>query len=219
MMNKTNNFLPAAALFDLDGVLLDTETVYTSIWEDINRAFPTPFDDLPLRIKGTTLPNILETYYPEPEREQALKTMLAEREHAMEFPIFEGVMEFLDELQAVGVPMAIVTSSNAEKMGRIARRHPEFIAHFGTIVTDADVKHSKPDPEGYLLAASRLGASSGRCVVFEDSIQGLAAGRAAGGKVVALATTNAREKLLDKADVVVDSFAGLRLECLLQMLG
>ena len=115
--------------------------------------------------------------------------------------------------------MAIVTSSNAEKMGRIARRHPEFIAHVGTIVTDADVKHSKPDPEGYLLAASRLGASSGRCVVFEDSIQGLAAGRAAGGKVVALATTNAREKLLDKADVVVDSFAGLRLECLLQMLG
>lgn len=217
-MEKTQSMLPEAALFDLDGVLLDTESFYSSIWDDINRIYPTGYADLALRIKGMTLPNILAQYFPEEEQATRITAILEERQATMDFPIFEGVMDFLASIKDAGVPMAIVTSSGAEKMGRIKRMHPDFIAYFGTIITDADVKHSKPHPEGYMLAAQRLGADSSRCIVFEDSLHGLGAGRAAGGAVVALATTNARETLVGKADVVLDSFAGLTLERLLELI-
>ena len=86
------------------------------------------------------------------------------------------------------------------------------------MLTDADVTHSKPHPEGYMKAAARLGVPSENAIVFEDSYAGLQAGRAAGGKVVALATTNPRHTLTDKADVVLDSFVGLSVDGLLNLL-
>lgn len=107
------------ALFDLDGVLIDSETEYTRIWDDIEACFPTGIEDFPLVIKGTTLPHILDTYFAdEPVRSQVVE-MLRDRENRMEYRPIAGALEFLDALAEAGIPSAIVTSSNDEKMANL----------------------------------------------------------------------------------------------------
>ena len=214
---KASRF-PAAALFDLDGVLLDTEPVYTRIWSDIERVYPTGVPDFALRIKGNTLPRILDTYFPDPDVQAAVKVMLAEREEAMEYPVFDGVMDFLEGLRSLHIPAAIVTSSGDAKMQRIARKEPEFMAMFRALVTDSCVTHSKPHPEPYLKGAEALGADPARCLVFEDSFAGIDAGHAAGCTVVGIATTNSRESLTGRAAVILDTLADLSAAELLELL-
>ena len=72
-------------LFDLDGVLIDSEREYTRIWTDIDKAYPTGIENFALKIKGTTLDNILSTYYPEEEVKKNVKRMLDEEESAMKY--------------------------------------------------------------------------------------------------------------------------------------
>lgn len=214
----THRHLPAAALFDLDGVLVDTEPVYTEIWRDIECAYPTGIENFALKIKGNTLERILDRYYPEEKVRRNVCRMLDERERDMAYPIFEGVMEFLEDLAACDVPSVIVTSSNDAKMNRLAAREPRFRSFFAAIVTDSCVTHSKPHPEPYLVGASRLGVDAAECIVFEDSFAGMEAGRAAGAAVVGLATTNPRESIVGKADAVIDGFGGLTVSSLIEML-
>ncbi|MDE6135182.1 MAG: HAD hydrolase-like protein, partial [Muribaculaceae bacterium] len=104
-----------AALFDLDGVLIDTEPVYTGIWSSIDKAFPTGVDNFALKIKGTTLPDILSGYFPA-EQHSLVVEMLKEKESKMDLPLFDGVEAFLGELRRAGIPAAIVTSSGDRKM-------------------------------------------------------------------------------------------------------
>lgn len=207
-----------AALFDLDGVLIDTEGIYTDIWTDIERVHPTGIDGFALKIKGSTLPRILGTYFPEPDVQADVVRMLKEAEGAMEYRMFDGVTDFLTDLRANGIPMAIVTSSNRAKMDSLFAAMPHFEEYFDAVLTDADTTHSKPHPECYLNAAARLDADPGECVVFEDSFAGIEAGTAAGARVVALATTNSRESLQGKADVIIDTLGGLTLATLQQLL-
>lgn len=200
-----------AALFDLDGVLIDTEGIYYKFWDEIDRIYPTGIEDFASYIKGSTLKKIL-TYYPEPEVRDDIISRLEEHERLMRYNVFEGVVDFLEQLQDAIIDCAIVTSSNEDKLGKLFMQNPGFKDYFKVIICDKDVTKSKPDPEGYLLAAARLGADPCDCYVFEDSFSGLEAGRRSGAKVVALATTNTRESLMDKADMVIDSFVGLTLE-------
>ncbi|MCM1065961.1 MAG: HAD family phosphatase [Muribaculaceae bacterium] len=209
---------PSAALFDLDGVLIDTEGIYTEIWTEIERAHPTGIENFAIKIKGSTLERILSTYFPDPAEQAHVCAMLKEREEAMHYRLFDGVASFLGELKAAGIPAAIVTSSGEAKMTRLFGMIDGFRDFFGAVLTDADVERSKPDPEGYCKAARRLGAEPERCIVFEDSFSGLAAGRASGAKVVALATTNSRESLEGKADLILAGFDGVTLEKLLSSL-
>ncbi len=206
-----------AALFDLDGVLIDSESIYTVFWNRMNELFPTGIENFAYVIKGTTLPQILDRYFPDPDVQAQLRIHLKKQEEDMVYRIFPGVEDFLKSLKAAGVPTAIVTSSNNAKMRVLFEELPGFSKYFDTVVTDSDVTRSKPDPEAYQLAARRLGVPSEHCVVFEDSRAGLEAGRRAGGKVVAVATTLTREDIADKGDIVVDSLAELtpaRLEAL-----
>lgn len=199
-----------AALFDLDGVIVDTESIYTDFWDDIDRRYPTGVDNFARVIKGNTLARILETYFDEDLRDEIL-VLLKEQEESMRYRLFDGVSDFLDRLIENGIPKAIVTSSNDRKMSKLFRQIPELRPKFEAIITDAMVERSKPDPQGYLIAAEKLGVDPSDCVVFEDSFAGLEAGRRAGAYVVALATTNPRESLYEKADEVIDSFIGYGL--------
>lgn len=196
-----------AALFDLDGVLVDTEGTYTRIWTEIDKAFPTGIPDFTLRIKGTTLENILNTYF-RPEDRDAVVDMLVRGEANMRYSLFEGVEDFLASLEGEGIPAAIVTSSNEQKMNRLFEQLPQLRRAFRAVITDAQVRHSKPDPEGYVLAAHTLGAEPADCYVFEDSFNGLRAGRASGAVVIALATSNPAAELQPYADAVIPGFVG-----------
>ena len=196
-----------AALFDLDGVIVDTESIYTDFWDDIDRRYPTGVDNFARVIKGNTLARILETYFDEDLRDEIL-VLLKEQEESMHYRLFDGVSDFLDRLIENDIPKAIVTSSNDRKMSRLFGQIPDLRPKFEAVITDAMVERSKPDPQGYLIAAEKLGVDPSDCAVFEDSFAGLEAGRRAGAYVVALATTNPRESLYEKADEVIDSFIG-----------
>ncbi len=202
-----------AALFDLDGVLIDTEPVYTEIWSNIERHFPTGIDNFAQRIKGTTLPDILSQYFRK-EDYAAIISMLTEAEDNMEYPLFTGTVPFLKKLKEAQIPAAIVTSSNDIKMRRLFAMYPGFNEFFDAIITDSHVKRSKPDPEGYLLAASKLGVEPADCVVFEDSFNGLKAGVAAGASVVAIATTNSADSLRQYTTLIATDLSDKSLDAL-----
>ncbi len=105
----------------------------------------------------------------------------------MQYPVYPGVMEFLRELRESGVPSAIVTSSDNVKMDLLFARRPELRGMIDALVTGSMVTRSKPDPEGYLKGAGLIGVPIERCYVFEDSMQGLQAGRSSGAKVIGIA--------------------------------
>lgn len=200
-MDRTYN--KKGMLFDLDGVLVDSEGEYSKFWGSMGDRYglaPTFAAD----IKGTTIGEILLNF-PESDRDSILAA-LHEFESNMEYPVYPGVMEFLARLKRAGIPSAIVTSSDNVKMGLLFSRRSELRAMVNVIVTGSMVKHSKPDPEGYLKGAQMIGVPIGECCVFEDSLQGLQAGRSSGAKVIGIATTNTREKVAPLADVTVDCF-------------
>lgn len=200
-----------AALFDLDGVLIDSESVYTVFWDKIEKKYPTGIPDFANAIKGSTLNKIMDLYKDQKVKENVLE-LLKEQERTMQFDIFDGVVDFLEDLKAHDIPCAIVTSSNERKMEKLFHQHPKFKDYFKVIVTDRQVTRSKPDPQGYLLAASQLDCDPANCCVFEDSYFGLEAGRRSGAKVVALSTTNPASTLEGKADKIISSFKQLTVD-------
>lgn len=200
------------ALFDLDGVLIDTEGIYTEFWHGIDCLFPTGVENFEYVIKGNTLDAILSKYYPDKDIQAKIVELLDEHQSTMKYAYFDGVEQFLDILLADGIPMAVVTSSDHRKMESLYKSLPGFKTRFDAIITAADVTRSKPDPQGYLLGARAIGMEPSRCVVFEDSFSGLRAGRNAGAKVVGIATTQAFELVAELADITVNTLAEITLK-------
>ncbi|MBQ7442892.1 MAG: HAD family phosphatase [Bacteroidaceae bacterium] len=195
------------ALFDLDGVVLDTETQYSRFWGAVGRDYHPGVADFAQRIKGQTLVEIFGRWFAGDDAAQAAIThRLNAYEAAMDYPYIKGTRAYVEALRRRGVATAVVTSSNVPKMDNVRRHHPEMAYLFDHIFTSEDVTASKPAPDCYLLGARHFGAAPQECVVFEDSVNGLRAGRAAGCYVVGLATTNPRPVVAALADLVVDDF-------------
>lgn len=204
-------------LFDLDGVLIDSESEYTRIWNEIDRRFPTGFENFAIRIKGQTLPEILSTYF-DPEEHDAVTDMLNEMEQRMRYNWLPGAKEFLEKIKRRGYGAILVTSSNDMKMRHLREERPELEGYFADVVTADRISRSKPDPEGYLLGAKLLGAKPERCAVFEDSAQGVRAGKAAGAFVTGLTTTLPIENLKPCCDLIADTLADVSLDEIIQTL-
>lgn len=199
-----------AALFDLDGVLIDSETLYTQFWKRVGERHHLPSPTFAYDIKGTTLNDILTTHFPDPKVRADVDRLLHDFENEIVYPVFPGALEFVDALRAAGLKTVIVTSSDSKKMGFLFRQHPDFPTHFDAIVTACDVTHSKPHPEPYLVGASKAGVKPSECLVFEDSYQGLESGRRAGCKVIGISTTNPASEVCLRSDVEAPSLASLQ---------
>ncbi|WP_288318644.1 HAD family hydrolase [Xylanibacter caecicola] len=202
-----------AALFDLDGVVFDTEPQYTLFWGSQFRKYYPETEGLEHKIKGQTLVWIYDTYFKDMPKTQAdITAALDEFEKNMEFEYVKGFADFVKSLRRNGVRTAVVTSSNRVKMQNVYGKRPEMKELFDEILTSEDFKESKPSPECYLTAAGKFAAGSDECVVFEDSFNGLKSGRAAEMSVVGLATTNGKDDILPLADVVIDNYEGMDYE-------
>ena len=202
-----------AALFDLDGVVFDTEPQYTVFWGSQCRLYHPEHPGLEHEIKGSTLDQIFDRLWAGPleaERE-AVTQRLNDFEAQMHYDYIEGLQDFLADLRREGVKTAIVTSSNRQKMDSVYRSRPELPLIFDAILTSEDFSESKPSPQCYLRAAQRLGATPKDCVVFEDSFNGLRSGRAAGMYVVGLATTNTREAIAPLSDIQISNYINFSL--------
>ena len=197
-------------LFDLDGVLIDSESEYTRIWSEIDTAFPSGKADFPHLIKGQTLHKILSDNYPEEIRKD-VERLLHDLEGKMHYVYCPYAEEFLDQLNAEGERIAVVTSSDSVKMSHLFHDIPGFKDKVSVIVDAGMVVKSKPDPEGYITGASLLDCDIRKCVVFEDSVQGVTAGKASGAFVVGIAGTKSPEELAPFSDIIVHSLAEIDL--------
>ncbi len=202
-------------LFDFDGVIADTETQYTEFWNRIGREYLGQ-EEFGHTIKGQTLVQIFRKYFEGMDREQEeIVPQLNEFEANMSYDYIPGAQAFMKELKAAGIPMAIVTSSNDIKMSNAYKAHPELLELVDKVLTSEHFSKSKPDPECFLKGIEFLGGTPEETVVFEDSFHGIAAGRAAGAKVIGLATTNKREAIAPLCDMVIDDFTYLSLRDLI----
>ena len=195
------------ALFDLDGVVFDTEPLYTEFWRAVfERCYPNE-TQLATAIKGQTLTWIYERYFADlPDLQSKITAELNAFEHNMQFEYVLGFEDFIIQLHQLNVKTAVVTSSNKQKMLQVYTQYPTFKAHFDHVFTAEDFVKSKPDPYCYLLGASYFGVKPTECVAFEDSINGFKSVTAAAMPLVGLATSNSIEVINQYTRVIIPNY-------------
>lgn len=200
-----------AALFDLDGVVFDTEPQYSVFWGAQGNEFHPEMPDFASRIKGQTLTQIYEGYFSGPlECERGRITRrLEDFEQRMEFNYIPGFELFVRSLRSQNIRTAVVTSSNQAKMESVYRARPEFRCYFDAILTAEDFAFSKPHPDCYQKAALYFDVQADECIVFEDSFNGIKSGISAGMRVIGLSTTNSPESIAPLSSLVIPDFQRL----------
>lgn len=207
-----------AALFDFDGVVMDTETQYSIFWGNIGAKYHPETEHFEMCIKGQTLTQIYNKHFAGMEDVQnEITHSLATFEEEMVYEYISGVEDFIDDLHKFGIKTAVVTSSNEVKMTNVYRTHPEFKAKFDKILTAEFFSKSKPDPDCYLLGARIFETIPENCFVFEDSFNGLESGRRAEMTVIGLSTTNPKESIEDKASLVIPDFKGFTFAKMMEL--
>ncbi|NDV79382.1 HAD family phosphatase [Dysgonomonas sp. 511] len=198
-------------LFDFDGVIANTEPQYDIYIEALGEKYNLGIKDFARQVKGTTTPNLVKKYFdhlPQEEQQQIIND-LDNFELIMDFPLVEGISEFISYLKTNGYKIGLVTSSSEAKMKR-ALQLLEMEHTFDTIVTASRITQGKPNPMCFLLAADDLGSKPEDCIVFEDSFHGVKAGRDAGMMVVGVTTTLSEDELKDKTDYTIPDFSELK---------
>ena len=205
------------AIFDLDGVLLDTEPLYTRAIAEVASAYGKVYDWSiksqcigrgTLEAARVIVDALALPLGPEElvrARDRTLLELLARA------PAMPGAVAFTEALAARGVPMAIATSSEGPVFAVKAATHRAWLARFGAVVCGDDprVARPKPAPDIFLAAAADLGAPPDACVVFEDSPFGMAGALAAGMQVIAMPDPAMDRARYAGAHAIVDGFAEL----------
>ena len=217
---------PQAALFDLDGTLVDNTGFHARAFRSFRETHGLPPEGAGARARfgGRRNSEIFAELFGRPLASDELRRYEEEKESLYRelsrggLVAVPGLPELLDRLEALGVPCALATSApeanvdhSLEELGLVGR--------FPCVVLGDEVAWGKPHPDVFLEAARRLGADPSGCLAFEDAPMGVAAVQAAGARCVALATTLSRAELLalePPPDLVVEdyrellgSFAGL----------
>ena len=200
-------------LFDLDGVIIDTEPIYDLFWRDAAVRYRIGIKQFEQVIKGTTMPNIMKKYFSGYTREECdrLVNECAAFESRMDIPEVGGSVAFIELLKKEGFKTALVTSSELHKLERVFEVLP-IKGLFDTIVTAERVKHGKPSPDCFILAAQELGVDASKCIVFEDSVNGIKAGNAARAKVIGVTTSHSSESLKETTFDTIPDFKNVGLE-------
>ncbi len=182
-MNATKQI---AALFDFDGVIMDTETQYTLFWNEQGLKYLNE-KEFGLRIKGQTLTQIYDKYLSgRLAAQQEITTLLNAFEKQMSYEYIPGVEAFIADLRRHGVKVAVVTSSNKEKMKNVYKAHPQFKGMIDHILTGEMFARSKPAPDCFLFGMEICGVTPENTYVFEDSFHGLQAGMTSGATLSGL---------------------------------
>ncbi len=202
-------------IFDLDGVLVDTRDCHRQSWKDLCQANAgwKYDDDYFLETFGCQNYQIIPTWAGrDVSREECDQHSAWKEERYRDLmgdglELLEGVETLLQALKADGFALAIGTSTPRVNLDFMLSHTPAG-KYFDEYVTAEDVTHSKPAPDTFLTGAKKLGFPPHRCVVVEDAIIGVEAGKTAGMAVVAVTNTRVR-KDLSQADRIVDSLTEL----------
>ena len=196
----------AAVLFDMDGTLVDSDAAVERSWRAWAREYGVDEDEVLAVMPGHPAADTAARMRPDldgPAVEAAARAQLEREYHDLaDVVAAPGALDLIAALQRLGRPWAVVTSADA----RLAAARLGAAGITAAVVVDRRaVTRGKPDPEGYLLAAARLGVDPQDCLVVEDTPTGAAAGRAAGATVAGLkggAGGEAHLALRDLTDLV-----------------
>lgn len=207
---------PFAVIFDMDGVIVDTNPFHK---ETINQfckkyGFQLTDEELRTKIYGRTNREWITALFGK-LTEQQLEAYAFEKEqmfreaYAAHIKPVEGLIAFLEMLEQNHIARSIATSA--------PRANVDFVLkgtgigkYFNIILDESMVSHGKPHPEIYLKSAKALNLPNQQCIVIEDSLSGIQAGKASGSKVIGITTTHAPDEMMD-TDLVIDNFNSLTL--------
>jgi HAD superfamily hydrolase (TIGR01509 family) len=207
-----------AAIFDLDGTLIDS----MGIWDKIGRNFlaargiKAP-DDLSRIVKNLSFSETAGYYirrFSLPDQSEqliAIWNAMAYREYAGNIELKPGVREYLIKLKENNIRMGIATATGRELVEAVLRRH-EIFSFFQTVVTIDDIGKGKEYPDIFLLAAQKLNVNPRDCIVFEDCLHAINGAKRAGMKVLAvydLASAHEKPEMERIADGYIQSFREL----------
>ena len=206
-----------AVVFDLDGLMFNSEDVYTLVGKELLRRrgyeYTSELKDAMMGLPPQTSFNIMIRRYnlSDTWRELAAESIILFKsfldEHLAPMP---GLMELLDALEAAGIPKAIATSSARALLDACLMRF-DMPRRFQFFLTAEDVTHGKPDPEIYLTAAARFGLKPSDLLVLEDSQNGCKAAAAAGAFTVAVPAEHSRTHDFSSASLIVKSLTDPRI--------
>lgn len=174
------------AIFDMDGLLLDTERLYQESWVEMARTFGQTADPaFPAAVSGTSgegMREVIRRYYPAVDPYAFQAGCIAHVDGILDEqgpPVKPGAGELLEYLGARGVKLAVASSTGRERIlsNLRAARLDRF---FDAVVSGQQVERGKPEPDIFLFAAREIGCPPEDCYVFEDSVNGVRAGMAAG---------------------------------------
>jgi len=202
-------------IYDFDGLLLDTEPIYTKVNQMIAKRYGKTFTrDIHRMIMGRQAMDCAQILV------KVLELPLTPEEHlaARDELIFDllpaaepmpGAMEITQRFYEQGVPQAIATSSAKRTFDLKTQRHRDWLTLFDVIVLGDDpaVKRSKPAPDSFLAAADKLSVDPENCLVFEDAPSGVQAAKAAGMSVIAVPAAYMDKQAYSLADKVIDSLS------------
>jgi HAD superfamily hydrolase (TIGR01509 family) len=205
-----------AFLFDFDGLILDTETASRAGWEWLYREhgeeLPPEKWELVVGTTGAWSPmDHLEDLVGQPLERDALN----ERRYAHELSLIEaeelrpGIADYLAAAERHGLKRAIVSSSSRRWIDMHLARLEREVGWDAILAANGDHSRAKPSPVLYLEALELLGVRADEAVVFEDSPNGVRAGKAAGIFTVGIPNSVTRDYGLEEADLIVDSLADL----------
>jgi beta-phosphoglucomutase len=201
---------PIAAIFDMDGVLVDTYHAHYRSWLEMAASEGLRFSEAEFAPTfGRTSREIIAHFWGKDHYDNAQIAELDRRKEAAfrrvieaDFPAMPGALELLHALREAGFGLAVGSSGPVENVQLVIDKL-DARNLFGAIVTGEDVTHGKPDPQVFLLAAKRLGVAPARCAVIEDAPAGVAAANAAGMASVGLLSTGRTCEDLAAAGVIV----------------
>lgn len=199
-------------IFDMDGVLINTGEFHKQSWYDLaeREGFAMTdefFNDTFGMQNYQIIPRLAGRRMSREEidkladwKEQRFRDLIDENG---KLPLMDGMEELIRGLKQSGFKLAIGTSTPAENL-KFLLEHMPVHGEFDALVSSEDVENSKPAPDTFLKAAEKLNLPPQSCVVVEDAIIGVQAGKAGGMKVIAVATTRKKEEL-HEADIVFDT--------------
>ena len=202
-----------AVIFDMDGVLVDSEPLHQKVGLKMLRELRIPINrEMFLRFTGTTVISMWQILVKENKLDQTPEELTArynqefinELKNSSDVKLMTGVLDVLMNLRHKEIPVALASSSNKELIDEVLKKF-DIEKYFNVVVSGSDITHSKPHPEIFLLAAKKLGFSPSKCIVIEDSTNGTIAAKHAGMFCIGYKPNNNLHELPD-ASIIIKSF-------------
>lgn len=213
-----------AVIFDLDGTLLDNNEVHLKSWKQYlkENGKEVTDEDFKKNISGRTNKDATEHIYGRKMTQEEAEEYYLEKEkiyrkmYEKDIAPIAGLHDFLQALKDKDITMAIATSGIQVNIDFMFK-HVPIEQYFTTVINSSHITKGKPDPEIFTKTAKELSIPAENCIVFEDSVAGVKAGKSAGMKVVALTTTHTKDELKE-ADLVINDYNEVNFEKLISLI-